>query len=525
MYSYGRETGNDSFLLPAFKILFQTLREEFMNILLLYPKYPDSFWSFTHVLPFISKKAAVPPLGLVTVSAMLPKYWHKRLVDLNVTSLRANDLAWADYVFISAMYIQKESVAKVLEECVKSKVKVVAGGPLFTQEYNNYPQIDHFVLNEAEITLPRFLKDVYSGVTPQRIYETNEFADITVTPIPDYHLLLALDYAFMNVQVSRGCPYACDFCEITTLLGHKVRTKTPKQVLVELDTLYHLDWRGPVLIVDDNFIGNKHDIKNNLLPAMKSWMQSHHHPFKFNTETSINLADDEELMQLMVEAGFTSTFVGIETPEESSLEECNKSQNRNRDLLSSVKKIQNAGLQVSGGFIVGFESDTPSVFQRQIDFIQQSGIVSAMVGLLNAPKHTKLYKRLEAENRLIAESTGNNTDASLNFIPKMDQGELLDGYKKIITGIYSTKPYYQRIRQCLINYRRPKAGKNKIQLNYLKGFMKSDFIIGLANKGRREYWKLLLWTLFRRPGLLIDAVTYALYGHHFRTVYGLRNKS
>jgi radical SAM superfamily enzyme YgiQ (UPF0313 family) len=258
---------------------------------------------------------------------------------------------------------------------------------------------------------------------------------------------------------------------------------------------------------------------------MKSWMQSHSHPFKFNTETSINLADDEELMQLMVEAGFTSTFVGIETPEENSLQECNKSQNRNRDLLSSVKKIQKAGMQVSGGFIVGFDSDTPSVFQRQIDFIQQSGIVSAMVGLLNAPKHTKLYQRLEAENRLVAESTGNNTDASLNFIPKMDQGELLEGYKKIITGIYSTKPYYQRIRQSLINYRRPKAGKSKIQLNYLKGFAKSVFIIGLANKGRREYWKLLLWTLLRRPGLMIDAVTYAVYGYHFRTVYGLRNKS
>jgi radical SAM superfamily enzyme YgiQ (UPF0313 family) len=301
--------------------------------------------------------------------------------------------------------------------------------------------------------------------------------------------------------------------------------KTPQQVINELEALYNLNWRGPVLIVDDNFIGNKHEIKNNLLPAMKSWMDSHNHPFKFNTETSINLADDDELMQLMVETGFKSTFVGIETPEEKSLQECNKSQNKNRDLLLSVKKIQQAGMQVSGGFIVGFDSDTPSVFQRQIDFIQESGIVSAMVGLLNAPKNTRLYERLEAENRLTVESSGNNTDASMNFIPKMNQHELLEGYRMIITSIYSPKPFYQRIRHCLSNYRRPKNGKDKVQLNYLSGFLKSIFIIGFANRGRREYWKFLFWTLFRRPGLLIDAITFAVYGYHFRTVYGLRDKS
>jgi len=494
-----------------------------MNILLVYPKYPDSFWSFTHVLRFISKKAAVPPLGLVTISAMLPPTWNKRLVDLNVTSLRASDIVWADYVFISAMYIQKDSVLKVLEECRKNRVKVVAGGPLFTQEYNNYFQIDHFVLNEAEITLPMFLEDLENGQTPKRVYQTSEYADITTSPVPDYHLLSAKDYAFMNVQVSRGCPYSCNFCEITALLGHKVRMKTPQQVLKELETIYNLNWRGPVLIVDDNFIGNKSEIKNNLLPAMKDWMQRHNHPFKFNTETSINLADDEELIQLMVETGFTSTFIGIETPDEASLHECNKSQNKNRNLLHSVKKIQNSGMQVSGGFIVGFDSDTSSVFQRQIDFIQQSGIVSAMVGLLNAPKNTKLYQRLEAENRLTVESSGNNTDSSMNFVPKMNRNELQAGYKKIITSIYSPKPYYQRIRQCLMNYRPPKKGKGKIRMSYLIGFIKSIFIIGLASEGRREYWKFMFWTLINRPRLMIDAITYTVYGYHYRTVYGLRS--
>jgi len=280
-----------------------------------------------------------------------------------------------------------------------------------------------------------------------------------------------------------------------------------------------------VVIVDDNFIGDKKIIKNDLLPAMKKWMQTHKYPFVFNAETSVNLADDEDLMSLMVEAGFTSTFVGIETPEEESLQQCNKKQNRNRDLLDSVKKMQNAGLQVAGGFIVGFDSDTPEVFQRQIDFIQQSGIVAAMVGLLNAPKNTKLYKRLESENRLTTEATGNNCDSSMNFVPKMNSVDLMEGYKKIIHNIYATKPYYSRIRQFLLNYKRVHGKQMKIEFFHVGAFLKSMIIIGMLNKGRREYWKLMLWTLLRRPGLLIDAITFAVYGYHFRIIYGLtRNR-
>lgn len=492
-----------------------------MNVLLIFPQYPDSFWSFKYALRFISKKAALPPLGLITVSAMLPKAWKKKLVDMNVSTLRTSDILWADYVFISAMYIQKESVSKVIEECMKHKVKIIAGGPLFTQEFNNYPQIDHLILNEAEITLPLFLKDLDTGQIPKKIYKTDEFADITLTPVPDYHLLSRKDYASMNIQVSRGCPFSCDFCEITSLLGHKVRTKDTNQIIKELDILYNLNWRGPVVITDDNFIGNKNEIKNNLLPVLKKWMQMHNYPFTFNIETSINLADDEKLMSLMVETGFTSTFVGIETPEEKSLQECNKSQNKNRDLLQSVKKIQNAGLQVSGGFIVGFDRDTPTVFQKQIDFIQQSGIVSAMVGLLNAPKNTKLYKRLEAENRLTTEATGNNTDYSMNFIPRMNSHELVNGYKKIIHNIYTTKPYYKRIRQLLLNYQPCFKQPAKIDFVALKGFFKSILIIGVVNKGRRDYWKLLIWTLFWHRALLVDAITFSIFGYHFRKVFGL----
>jgi radical SAM superfamily enzyme YgiQ (UPF0313 family) len=492
-----------------------------MKILMVYPEYPDTYWSFRHALPFISKKAAVPPLGLITVSAMLPGNWQKKLVDMNVSPLLAKDIIWADYVFLSAMYVQKDSVNLIIEECLKYKTKIIAGGPLFTQEYSNYPMIDHFILNEAEITLAPFLRDLEKVKIPEKIYKTEEFADLGLSPVPDFHLLSMKDYASMNLQVSRGCPFACSFCEITALLGHKVRMKNTNQILEELDMLYNLNWRGPVAIVDDNFVGNKNEVKYILLPAMKEWMQIHKYPFTFTSQTSINLADDEELMSLMVEAGINSAFIGIETPDELSLENCNKVQNRNRDLLQSIKQIQHKGIDVSAGFIVGFDSDSPTIFKRQIDFIQKSGIVTAMVGLLNAPRNTKLYQQLKTENRLTTEATGSNTDFSMNFIPKMNTLELLNGYKKIIKDIYSAKPYYKRIRQFLVDYKRPQVKQMDMKFTYLKAFIKSIFIIGVFNRGQSEYWKFLLWTLFRYPGSFANAMTYVVYGYHFRTVYGL----
>ncbi len=492
-----------------------------MKILLVHPHYPDSFWSLKHALRFVSKKAATPPLGLITVSAMLPSTWEKKLVDLNVAPLKTKDIQWADYVFISAMYIQKESVDYIITECQKQGVKIVAGGPLFTQEPQNYPQIDHMILNEAEITLDPFLKDLENGCA-KKIYQTSEYPDITFTPVPDYHLLSRKNYHSMNIQVSRGCPFSCDFCEITSLLGHKVRMKSTQQIIGELQRLFELNWRGNIFIVDDNFIGNKHVIKTDLLPAMKAWMQQHSYPFTFNTEASINLADDDELMSLMTDTGFNTVFIGIETPDENSLQACNKVQNNNRDLLQSIKKIQNAGLQVTGGFIVGFDSDSSSVFQRQIDFIQQSGIVSAMVGLLNAPKNTKLYDRMKSENRLISASSGNNTDLSMNFIPRMNSSELIAGYKKIIHDIYTTKPYYKRIRKLLLNYK-PRISK-PFSINFvtLRAFVRSIIIIGVINRGRADYWKFMFWTLFRKPGSIVDAISYSIYGYHFRSVYGLK---
>jgi radical SAM superfamily enzyme YgiQ (UPF0313 family) len=491
---------------------------------LIYPKHPDTFWSFKHALKFISKKASVPPLGLITVSAMLSKDWNKKLIDMNVSKLELSEIAWADYVFISAMYVQKESVSMIIRECKKLGKKIVAGGPLFTQEFKNYSQIDHFVLNEAEITLPLFLEDVQAGNTLKKIYRTDEFTDLKESPVPDFQLLEIKKYASMNLQMSRGCPHSCEFCEITTLFGHKVRIKKTEQVINELESLHKLNWRGDIAIVDDNFIGNKKRIKKDLLPAMKNWMKSHNFPFTFNIQSTINLADDDELLTLLTETGFNSAFIGIETPEEQSLTECHKTQNKNRDLIQSVKKIQRAGIKVSAGFIVGFDSDTPGIFQRQIDFIQQSGIVSAMVGLLNAPKNTKLYQRLKKENRLTVEATGDNTDSSMNFIPKMDNNELLEGFKKIIKNIYTPKPYYKRVRLLLLNYRKKHSRKKKLRLSLLVAFLKSLLIIGVLNKGQIEFWKTLFWALVRRPNLLIDAIALSVYGYHFRTAYGIYSK-
>ena len=452
---------------------------------------------------------------------MLPAEWNRKLVDMNVMPLDSEDIRWANYVFVSAMITQKDSVAKVINECIKHQTKIIAGGPLFTQDYTSYPQVDHFILNEAELTLPLFLKDIQEGLSPKKVYSTSEYANMAETPIPDYQLLSMKDYITMSIQVSRGCPFACDFCEITSLLGHKVRMKPTYQVIAELDQLYRLDWRGFVLIVDDNFIGNKHEVKHNLLPAMKAWMQQHGYPFTFSIQVSINLADDDELLSLMRETGFTYTFIGIETPEEKALKDCNKIQNNNRDLLQCVAKIQKAGIEVSAGFIVGFDSDTPSIFQRQIDFIQKSGIVSAMVGLLTAPKNTKLYNRLLSENRLINERPGNNTDFTTNFIPKMSYNELIEGYRTIVTSIYSAKPYYKRVRQYLLGFKHTNLRKEKLKLANLAAFAKSIFIIGIMTKGRTEFWKFLFWTLARRPKLFTDAMTFVVYGYHYRKVYGI----
>jgi radical SAM superfamily enzyme YgiQ (UPF0313 family) len=421
-----------------------------MNILLVYPEFPDTFWSFKHALKFVRKRASMPPLGLLTVAAMLPAEWNKRLVDVNVTKLTDADLTWADYVFISAMIVQRESTHQIIAHCKAAGVPVVAGGPLFMGEYEQFPTVDHFVLNEAELTLPPFLADLEHGCA-KRVYTTPEFADIQQTPAPMWELVDVRRYASVNIQFSRGCPYNCDFCNVTALFGHRPRTKTPQQIITELDDLYHLGWRDSVFFVDDNLIGNKKCLKTELLPALIEWRKGKS-GMPFHTEASINLADDEELLRLMTEAGFHAVFIGIETPDENSLIECSKNQNKNRDLVEDVKRIQRAGLHVQGGFIVGFDSDKPSIFQQQIDFIQESGIVTAMVGLLQALPGTRLYERLKQEGRLLDQVSGDNVDGTTNIVPKMNLDTLREGYEAILQHIYSPEHYYQRVKTFLQEY-------------------------------------------------------------------------
>lgn len=488
-----------------------------MRILMVYPEFPDTFWSFRHALRFIRKRASIPPLGLLTVAAMLPSSWEIRLVDMNVTRLTRQDLEWADMVFLSAMVAQRESVKDVLARCQEVGVKVVAGGPLFLAEYDAFPEVDHFVLNEAELTLPPFLRDLEAG-TPQRIYQSDEFADMATSPVPRWDLADLRQYATACIQYSRGCPFACDFCNVTAMLGHRFRSKPVAQILAELDALEAAGWRGSVFFVDDNFIGNKTRLKREVLPTLIAWRRGKK-GFSFFTEASINLADDPELMDLMVRAGFDTVFVGIETPDENSLSECNKIQNKGRDLVASVKTLQRNGLQVQGGFIVGFDSDNPSIFHRQIEFIQKSGIVQAMVGLLNAPKGTKLYDRLAKEGRLEGEFSGDNTNNTMNFRPRMDAKVLQEGYKSILASIYSPRAYYERVRTFLREYDRKGVVHFALNWDYALALPRSMYELGVRGVERLEYWKLFFWTLLRRPRLFPDAITLAIYGHHFRRIF------
>ncbi len=486
-----------------------------MNVLLIYPEFPDTFWSFKHALKFVRKRSAFPPLGLLTVAAMLPPDWNVRLADLNLGALTNNDLAWADTAFVGGMSIQGSSAEEVVASCADAGVSIVAGGPLFTLDQERFPQVDHFVLNEAELTFPRFLADLDRGQA-RRIYSTTEFPDLSLTPLPRWDLMDLKSYASMSIQYSRGCPFDCDFCNVTSLLGHRPRTKSAEQIIAELDGLWHQGWRRPIFFVDDNLIGHRRKLKTELLPALIEWQKSGRR-IPFLTEASINLADDKKLMEMMGEAGFDCVFVGIETPSDRSLAECSKSQNTDRDMVADVRRIHRAGIQVQAGFIVGFDSDTSSIFQRQIDFIQKSGIVTAMVGMLQAPPGTRLYERLKLEGRLLGDSTGDNVDGTTNIIPKMSMETLREGYREILEHIYSPKHYYKRVRTFLREYKAPKV-KAPLTFRDVMAFIRSTYRLGVFGKERFRYWQLMFWTLFCRPQHFSLAITLAIYGHHFRKV-------
>ncbi len=486
-----------------------------MKALLVYPEFPETYWSFSHALSFEGKRAAFPPLGLLTISSMLPEAWERRLVDLNIQGLKRSDIEWADLIFCSAMLIQKDSLRRVVELCKEQGKRVVIGGPYITTSAADIPQADHIFLGEVETTLPEFVRDLERDEA-KRIYQAAERPALSATPIPDFSLADLRRYSAMSVQYSRGCPFQCEFCDIIEIYGRVPRTKSNEQMLAELDALYQLGWRGMVFIVDDNFIGNKRNVKR-LLPDLADWSERHGHPFSFITEASVNLAEDEELLYGMRRAGFRRVFLGIETPVEASLKEAQKGQNMRGDLLDSVRRIQSYGMEVMAGFIVGFDNDPEDIFELQIDFIRESAIPLAMVGLLTALPDTQLWRRLEREGRLLAESTGNNTDGSLNFIPKMDAARLVEGYKAILRTIYSPGEYYQRTLNCL---ERVVAGAPEPR----RGGLGSEILtlsrivlaLGVRDNARGEFWRFLRLALVQHRKKFAEAIRMAALGYHFR---------
>ncbi len=485
-----------------------------MNILFVYPEYPPTFWSFKHSLKFISKKAAFPPLGLLTVAAMLPDSWGKKLVDLNVEPLTDEHLTWAHMVFISAMIVQKESAQQVINRCRSRGIKVVAGGPVFTTQHEQFSGVDHFVLNEAEITLPLFLTDLAGGRL-QPLYTSTERPDIRQTPVPLWSLIDLKNYAAMAIQYSRGCPFNCEFCDIIIMNGRIPRVKSPAQMKNEFQVLFDAGWRKSVFIVDDNFIGNAVEVKQ-LLPALIEWQQERRFPFTLLTEVSVNLANDEELMQLMSRANFFKVFMGLETPHRDSLMECGKKQNTVGSLADIVDTIHRHGMQVMGGFIVGFDQDPENIFDMQVHFIQQIGVVTAMVGILTALPQTRLWHRLKAEGRLLSDATGENTDGGLNFVPIMEKEKLIAGYQKLLITLYSPKNYYRRINTFLKNY--TPTAKTRLNREDLLAFMRAAWRLGIVSKVRFRYWKLLMKTSVVKRRALPIAVELAIHGFHFEKI-------
>lgn len=486
-----------------------------MKILLVYPQTPDTFWSFKHVLRFVSKRVAFPPVGLLTVAAMMPREWEYRFVDTNVERLRDEDLQWADYVLISAMIVHKASVHELVARCRCAGRPVIAGGPLFTTGHAEFPDIQHFVLGEAEEVMPRLVEDMRHG-TVQSIYRAEGHPDVTGVPVPRWDLVKLRHYATMAVQFSRGCPFDCEFCDIVVMNGRVPRTKTPAQLIAELDTLRSLGWKDMVFIVDDNFIGNRRHTRA-LLAELVAWRERTQAPIGFLTEVSVNLADDPELCDLMIRAGFKKVFVGIETPSAESLGECGKVQNTRRNLVDTVHRLQSTGLEVMGGFIVGFDKDPEDIFRRQFEFIQQSGVVTAMVGLLTALPQTRLYHRLKREGRLERDSTGNNTQATLNFRPRLDRDFLIEGYRDLMRRLYEPGAYYERIRTFLAHHR-PNGPRLRLSLADVKAFLRSFWLLGLRHRGRLQYWRLFWGTLLRRPDQFRHAIELAITGYHFRRV-------
>ena len=487
-----------------------------MKALLVYAEFPDTYWSFRHALRFEGKRSAFPPLGLLTVAAMLPNEWERRLVDMNVGELRPEDIEWADIVLISAMIVQKESLEKVVRLSRSLGKRTVVGGPYVSTSSEDLPDADHIFIGEVENTFPEFLNDLRLGIAKQ-VYRAENKPSLALTPIPDLSLMDMRKYSAMSIQYSRGCPFNCEFCDIIEIYGRVPRTKTNEQMLAELDALKAAGWRGLVFIVDDNFIGNKKNVRL-FMPALIGWSRANEFPFSFITEASVNLAEDDMLLQQMQDAGFRRVFLGIETPVEASLKEAQKTQNTRRDLIDSIHKIQSYGMEVMAGFIVGFDNDPEDIFQLQMNFIHESGIPLAMVGLLTALPDTQLWRRLEKEGRLLKFSTGNNTDCTINFIPRMDAVRLVEGYKNLVREIYSPREYYQRALDCLSRLRGGVEPRSSTLFEDARSFLNVVLTLGIRDRSRLQFWRYFYELVRHHTDNFAHGLTLAAMGYHFRQI-------
>ena len=488
--------------------------------LLVYPEHPPTYWGANYALEMVGIKSAFPPLGLLTIAAMFPPEYELRVVDMNVAPLEDSDLEWADMVFTSTMIVQRVSLKTVIERCNRAGVPVIAGGPHPTTFHDEIPGVDHFVLDEAEEIFPRFLRDLEDG-TAKAMYREPRKPDVTQTPVPRFDLIDLDNYYSMGLQFSRGCPFDCEFCDITKLYGRVPRTKSPAQMVTEFDSLRKLGWKGPLFLVDDNFIGNKREAMN-LLPVIAEWQKAHGYPFSLSTEASVNLAHLDELMDAMVEAGFDTVFLGIETPNPKALIKTKKPQNTSRKeedfLFHAVRKIQRKGMQVQGGFILGLDSDDEGVFDAQIEFIQQAGIPVAPIYLLTALRGTDMYERLRAEDRLLDKAIGTNA-MTLNFKSELDPRTLLDGYRRVTATLYdpTLENYFQR---CLAMFEHLKA------VPHLRKPMGANAAVVAAMRVRRQLAKNQIPAFSRfiaqvsrnHPRMLSTALGLAGLGYHFERV-------
>ncbi len=489
-----------------------------MKALLINPEFPTTYWGFDYALNLVGKKSAFPPLGLATVSALLPESWDRDLLDLNAgDSLTNADLDWADLVMVTGMLIQKKAVHRVVNQAKARGKRVVVGGPYVSTSMAEIPQADHIFIGEAEMTLPQFVEDLARGQA-QHVYQApKDLPQLLQVPIPDYGLFDFDKYSSMPAQFSRGCPFKCEFCDIIVIYGNVPRTKDGDAFVAEINELHRLGWTGSVFIVDDNFIGNLKHVRT-LVPKLVVWQDQHGHPFNFFTEASVNLAEDEILLDCMRRASFKKVFLGIETPEPASLRETRKTQNVRQNLLTSVEKIERSGLEVMAGFIVGFDSDPEDIFQRQIDFIQDSAIPLAMVGILTALPDTPLYHRLEEAGRLIAESDGNNTGGGLNFEPVMGSKRLIEGYRSIVETVYQPAKYYERVLKYLDRLP-PLLRPERREFSIGKGLAVLGRImltLGVVDSGRREFWRFVYQVARNHRSRFVQAMTNAVMGYHIR---------